>query len=96
MPRPPVGESPINLLRDRFSVDKDATAFIFGGDKFTYGWALDRIEHWLGQIEESNIPPGAVVALSGDYSPDICCLLLALIDHRAVAVPFASVTGQEK
>ncbi len=96
MPRPPAGESPIKFLRDRFSVDRNATAFIFDGDKFTYGWALDRIEHWQGQIEESNIPPGAVVALSGDYSPDICCLLLALIDHRAVAVPFASVTGKEK
>jgi len=69
---------------------------MFDGEEFSYRWTLDRIDHWLHQIKESNIPHGAVVALSGDYSPDICCLLLALIDHKAVAVPFASVTGKEK
>jgi long-chain acyl-CoA synthetase len=96
MPDTPAVDSPIAFLRDRFSADRNATAFIFDGDEFIYGWALDRVDHWLHKIEESNIPHGAVVALSGDYSPDICCLLLALIEHRAVAVPFASVTGKEK
>jgi acyl-CoA synthetase (AMP-forming)/AMP-acid ligase II len=96
MPDQPTSESPIQFLRDRFSADKNATAFIFDGNEFTYGWALDRIDHWLSQIEDSRIPSGSVVAMSGDYSPDICCLLSALIDYRAVAVPFASVTGKEK
>jgi acyl-CoA synthetase (AMP-forming)/AMP-acid ligase II len=69
---------------------------MFDGEEFTYAWTLDRLDAWLNKIKESNIPQGAVVALSGDYSPDICCLLLALIEHKAVAVPFASVTGKEK
>jgi acyl-CoA synthetase (AMP-forming)/AMP-acid ligase II len=69
---------------------------MFDGEEFTYAWTLDRLDAWLNKIKESNIPQGAVVALSGDYSPDICCLLLALIEQKAVAVPFASVTGKEK
>lgn len=69
---------------------------MFDGEKFSYRWTLDRLDDWLSKITESNIPQGAVVALSGDYSPDICCLLLALIEHKAVAVPFASVSGKEK
>ena len=96
MPESAVAESPIKFLRDRFSEDENAAAFMFDGEKFTYRWTLDRLDNWLSKIKESNIPQGAVVALSGDYSPDICCLLLALIEHKAIAVPFASVTGKEK
>jgi acyl-CoA synthetase (AMP-forming)/AMP-acid ligase II len=88
--------SPIQFLLDRFAERKAEPAFLYRGETFTYGWALDRVEHWLAKAGEAGVGPASVVAISGDYSPEICCLFLALIHLRAIAVPFASVTGKEK
>ena len=86
----------IEFLLEIFEKHKSDPAFIYRGKNHTYAWLLERISHWRIRLNVEKILPGSVVAITGDYSPEICALFLALIECRAVTVPFASVTGQEK
>lgn len=89
-------EAPANFLFDRFKACLDNPAFAFEGEEFTYRWLRDRISYWQSRFQTIGIRPGSVVAITGDYSPDICALLLSLIDLKAIIVPFASYQGQEQ
>ena len=88
--------SPIQFLFDVFNANLQKPAFIYDGIEFTYEWLVGRIEYWQSDLIKKEITAGQLVAVTGDYSPDICALAIALISARVVVVPFASVVGSEK
>lgn len=88
--------SPIGFLLQRFAENAGHTAFVCEGRELSYAWLLDQMRAWLSYVGEADIGAGQVVALTGDYSPEVCSLLLALVHTRTIAVPFASVMGGEK
>lgn len=89
-------EFPVAFLLERFRDHPLHHAFVFEGQNYTYEWLLGRITHWQSAAREKGIQSGNVVSLVGDYSPEICALLLALIELEAIVVPFASYEGEEK
>jgi len=89
-------ESPIQFLFDVFKESGTSAAFAWENQSYSYDWLLGRIEHWTKTLQADGVKQGSVVAIEGDYSPEICSALIALIHLRAVSVPFASVTGTER
>lgn len=77
----------MDFLFERFATAKDRPALIHDDHSWTYGAMLDRIDEHARALAEVGVEPGAIVALSGPYTPDVVCLLLALLRHRAVVVP---------
>src|SRR4030095_15697633 len=88
--------SPIGFLLQRFAENAGHTAFVCEGRELSYAWLLDQIRGWLSYLKGDNLGAGQVVALTGDYSPEVCSLLLSLVHTRTIVVPFASVSGGEK
>ena len=48
---------------------------------------------WLKQLAQRGIKPGDTLALCGDYSPQLCALLLAGLLNRNIVVPLGSATA---
>ena len=59
-----------------------------GADQIcSYGDLLDRVARWQGELDGCGVQAGAVVLLEGSFSPNVCALLLALIERGAIVVP---------
>jgi acyl-coenzyme A synthetase/AMP-(fatty) acid ligase len=61
-----------------------------------YADLLAGASRWRGVLESAGARPGQVVAFDGDYSERTVTLLLALVEHRCVAVPLASAAAAAK
>ena len=73
----------LQRMRDR----GDATAMVWRGQSTSYGALLAAVNDWDRRLDAHGIGNGHVVALAGDFSPETCALLLALIDRHAIIVP---------
>jgi acyl-CoA synthetase (AMP-forming)/AMP-acid ligase II len=88
--------SSADFLLDVFEENSGNPAFLYDDKEFSYQWLLKQICEWEKRLANDGVGPGAIVAVAGDYSPELCALLIALIRIKAVSVPFASVTGSER
>ena len=77
----------IKWLYERMALAADKTALIRGENIYSYGQILDHVESWNRYLEEEGIARGETVALFGDYTPQSCALLLALIDRGVIVIP---------
>lgn len=77
----------IEWLFERMSQWGSDPALIWSDQVTTYAQLLDRVALWQTRLDEHDVNAGQVVALSGDYTPNACALLLALIDRKAIVVP---------
>jgi long-chain acyl-CoA synthetase len=83
----------VDWLLERIASFGDRQALIGRDRAHTYTDLADSILRWQRQLSDLAIAPGEVVALRGDYSPDVCSLLVALLTWRAVVVPLGGITA---
>jgi acyl-coenzyme A synthetase/AMP-(fatty) acid ligase len=62
----------------------------------TYDELGRRVHAWQAALDAHAVRRGEVVALEGDYSPDSCALLIALIERANVAVPLSGASAAER
>jgi long-chain acyl-CoA synthetase len=79
----------IQWLFDRMGQWEDDPAIMWGEQTTTYKGMLEKIYSWKQDLSDRMINPGSVVAICGDYSPNACALMLALIDRGIVVVPLS-------
>jgi len=65
-------------------------AIIWRDRSYTYRKLIDHSLLWQKELENREITSGQSVGLIGDYSPQTCMLLLALIANRNIVVPIAA------
>jgi acyl-CoA synthetase (AMP-forming)/AMP-acid ligase II len=63
---------------------------------FTYDWLLKSVAQWRAGFTQMQVSPGTIVALQGDFSPQMVAAFLALIDHSAVVVPMSPSAGLQE
>jgi len=73
-------------LLNTVSTFADREAIIRGGQSLTYAQLVLRIEAWRHILADRGLSVGSVVAVRGDYSPDICALFLAVVFQGRVLV----------
>jgi len=73
-------------LLSRLSEFGHREAIVYRDQPLTYAQLVDRIGEWHRVLDEKGLSAGSVVALRGDYSPEICALFLAIVLHRRVVV----------
>ncbi|MEB3282538.1 MAG: long-chain fatty acid--CoA ligase [Lyngbya sp.] len=83
-------------LLDRLSSFKEEPALIWNEQQYSYQNILEGVNRWQNQLKKSGIKPGDCVALYGDYSPNICMLLVALLINRNIAVPLTTSVADKK
>jgi acyl-CoA synthetase (AMP-forming)/AMP-acid ligase II len=86
----------IGWLLDRFATVPAKPAMIWRDEEYSYGWLVERVAHWKAVVASRSCGPRTVVAIEGDYSPEVCALFLALADQRAVVVPLTSAVEANK
>ncbi len=77
----------IDFLVDVFKENSGKKSIIWKGQVYSYSVLLEKIDVFRKTIEQSEVIPGAVVALKGDFSPNSIALFLALIESQCIIVP---------
>lgn len=80
----------IDWLMDRLISCGDSQALIWRDRYSTYSDLVRTVERWRDVLEVQNCRPGSVVGVIGDFSPEICGLLLALMERNCVIVPLSA------
>jgi acyl-CoA synthetase (AMP-forming)/AMP-acid ligase II len=74
----------------------DRDFIIWRGQKYSYAWLREHVEAWKSRLAAANIRRGTVVAVEGDYSPEVIALLLALIDTGCIVVPLTAGSAPQR
>ena len=77
-------------LSNRFHAFGDRPALIWHQHHLTYSDVLARIQGWQNTFQELGISPGNCLSICGDYSPNTCTLLVALMLNGNIVVPLSS------
>jgi len=77
----------------RLSSWGDRPALIWRGDVWPFSRLCDAADVWRRELEQRRIGPGDTLAICGDYSPEICALLVAAVLNRNIVVPLASTNA---
>jgi long-chain acyl-CoA synthetase len=83
-------------LRPLLASYGEQPAMLWKGAVLPYAALCSRVDRWVSELHAREIRAGECVAISGDYSPDVCALLIALIINRNVAVPLPRVADARR
>ncbi|MEO8372131.1 MAG: long-chain fatty acid--CoA ligase [Candidatus Solibacter sp.] len=86
----------LGWLFEKMAQWRDASAVICRDEHTTYGELLERVEAWRQVLDQAGVPPGAIVAVEGEFSPGTCTLLLALIDRSCIVVPITKAVAAHR
>jgi acyl-CoA synthetase (AMP-forming)/AMP-acid ligase II len=76
-------------LIDRFAAEPSRTAFIHRGRQITYSEVVATITGFADVLNRTGIAKGELVAVLGDYSPEVFCLMLALAGNGNIVIPLS-------
>ena len=83
-------------LLERMQQWHNQPAIVWHDQAFSYGELLQRVDQARLALEAGGISAGSVVTLEGDYSPNACALLLALIERGAIIVPLTDSVATQR
>jgi len=84
----------IDFLKRVFEENKGKDALVWRDEVRSYGWLLERLSFWRGEVKQKGVSSGSIVALEGDFSPTSIALLLALIEESCIVVPLLTTLTQ--
>jgi long-chain acyl-CoA synthetase len=82
-------------LLERLARFPEREAIVDARHVMTYQALRERIEAWSGILASRRLPAGAVIALQGHASPDLCALFLAVLMTGRIAVPLPAA-GEDR
>lgn len=74
-------------LIDRFKLAGDQAAFIHEGRRVSYDIVLASIEDFFLRVQNAGVRCGETVAVVGDYSPEVFCMIMALGRNKSIVIP---------
>lgn len=77
-------------LLDRLELFHDRPALIWRGRSRSFDDLRRDSLRWLQRLKDSQIAPGTIIGIVGDYSPNVCALLIAAIINRNIVVPLTT------
>lgn len=85
----------INTILARMAANGDRPALFWHGMAISYASFDRQITDWDRIIAGQGIGQGTVCAFVGDYSPNTCALMFALMKCKAILVPFTRAIERE-
>lgn len=86
----------ISFVLERMAQWKDDPAIVWHDQPFLYGQILEAVAFWGEQLNAEGVLSGQVVALDGDYSPNACALLIALINQKNIIIPLTPAVREHR
>lgn len=87
---------PATWLIERMKQWPDNPALVWHDQPFTYKNLRESIEMWSDKLEAQGVQSGSVIGLEGDYSLNVCALLLELIQRKTIIVPLTEAVGANR
>ncbi len=91
-----IASGPIDFLLDGFRERRDAEALVWRDRSYGYGVLAERVAEVGRRLDQAQLPPGGVVSLEADFSPNAVALLLAAVQRRCVVVPLSSAVAGDR
>ena len=85
----------VSVLWEKLAANPDRGLLFWRGREYTCGEILERARAWETRLATENVREGAVCGYRGEYSPEVCALILALMKARAILVPFTRGVDSE-
>ena len=76
-------------LLERFATAGERDAFVHRGRRVTYREVVAKVEAFGGMLAARGVARSATVAILGDYSPEVYCLILALARNGNLIIPLS-------
>ncbi len=86
----------MQFLFDRFQTVPDEKAFIDNDRVFLYRDILSTVEKYKKFLNEKGIKPGEIALVVADYSPEMFCFILALMQNKNILAPLTKDSVVEK
>lgn len=83
----------IEWLIERMKKWREESAIVWQDRPYSYAQILTALDLCQNRLKMESVHPGEVIALDGDYSPNACALLLALIHNKNIIVPITVASG---
>jgi acyl-CoA synthetase (AMP-forming)/AMP-acid ligase II len=91
----------MSLLPEHWLIDSmlsrgDRIAMIWEGMEISYANLIADVCRWSEELARQRILGGESIAIYGDYSPNLCALMIALIANHNVVVPLTLPPGARR
>lgn len=77
----------MDWLIERFREASGHVAFVHDGRPVSYGEVVSAVDDFDRRLGTAGVAAGDTVAVVGDYSPEVFCLLLALARRACIVIP---------
>lgn len=85
----------IATIIDRMRSKDTEPALFWNGSECSYSEFMEMVDAWTTILPEYSIGGGTVCGFVGEYSPQVCSLIFALMQAKAVLVPFTAEIQHE-
>ena len=85
----------IQTIVDRMRGKEDETALFWNEHKYSYSDFMEMVDAWSVRLPEYQVVRGTVCGFVAEYSPQVCALIFALMQAKAILVPFTSAIEYE-
>jgi len=85
----------IQTVIERMRRKESDVALFWNNNEFSYQEFMQLVDTWSGRFVGFNIGPGTVCGFVAEYSPQVCALIFALMQAKAILVPFTNAIEHE-
>jgi long-chain acyl-CoA synthetase len=85
----------IQAVFSRMQSNGSLPALYWAGREIPYSEFMQMVEVWVEKLRHDGVERGSVCGYKGDYSPQTCSLMFALMKVGAIQVPFTSEVSVE-
>lgn len=85
----------IKTVIERMRNKKSEVALFWNDKEYSYQEFMQLVDVWSGRLSDLNIRQGNVCGFVAEYSPQVCALIFALMQAKAILVPFTSAIEHE-
>ncbi len=85
----------IQTIVQRMRAKDSETAILWGDESYSYSEFMKMINAWRERLPGYDITQGTVVGFVAEYSPQVCALVYALMEAKAILVPFTTAIEHE-
>ncbi len=86
----------MSWLLERFKNTPERIAFIHESREISYGSVVALVDEFYQRVQDAGVQSGDVVAVLGDYSPEVFCMIMALAKNRSIVIPLTRTSVVEE
>jgi len=74
---------------------QDSEALYWNGSAYSYSEFMEMVDSWSDRLSDYKISQGSICGFVAEYSPQACALIFALMQAKAILVPFTKGVERE-